>query len=200
MAEVKKDFLNLTQLVMGAGEYLKEDQLEAFLNELETAYKEKRKVYTAGAGRSGLVARAFAMRLGHLGIDSYFVGDTVVPKSSREDLMICVSGSGKTKSTLAYAEKAKELGLKVIALTSYKDSPLGSLADLIVEIPGRERIEGNDVDYETRQLLGAHTPLTPMGTLFELNASVVCDSIISVLAKRFKIKEEEMRNRHADIE
>ncbi len=200
MAEVKRDYLNLTQLMKDSGKYLKEEQLEALLDELEIAYKGEKNVYLAGAGRSGLVARAFAMRLAHLGIKSCFVQDTVTPKSSEGDLMICISGSGKTKSTLGYAERGKEVGLRVIAITSYPNSPLGRLADLVVEVPGRETIENNNTDYEARQLLGKHAPFTPMGTLFESNASCLCDSVISVLAKKFKVREEEMRKRHTDIE
>ena len=32
-----------------------------------------------GAGRSGLVAKAFAMRLMHLGLEAFVVGETITP-------------------------------------------------------------------------------------------------------------------------
>jgi len=38
-----------------------------------------KRIYVTGAGRSGLIARAFAMRLLHLGFDVFVVGETVTP-------------------------------------------------------------------------------------------------------------------------
>lgn len=37
------------------------------------------KIFVAGAGRSGLMGRAFAMRLMHVGKEAYVVGETVTP-------------------------------------------------------------------------------------------------------------------------
>ena len=36
-------------------------------------------VFIMGLGRSGLVAKAFGMRLMHLGLKVYIVGDTITP-------------------------------------------------------------------------------------------------------------------------
>ena len=56
-----------------------------------------KKIYVAGAGRSLLTLRCLAMRLMHLGFESYVVGDTTTPAFEKEDLRIAGSGSGETK-------------------------------------------------------------------------------------------------------
>jgi 6-phospho-3-hexuloisomerase len=38
-----------------------------------------RRIFIAGAGRSGLAVRAFAMRLMQMGLAAYVVGETVTP-------------------------------------------------------------------------------------------------------------------------
>ena len=45
------------------------------------ALHEARTVFVAGAGRSGLVVRAFAMRLAHLGLRVHVVGESTAPYS-----------------------------------------------------------------------------------------------------------------------
>ena len=47
-------------------------------NFIEILLRAKR-IYVMGAGRSGLVAKAFAMRLMHLGMQAFVVGGTITP-------------------------------------------------------------------------------------------------------------------------
>ncbi|MDD1665656.1 MAG: SIS domain-containing protein, partial [Methanomicrobiales archaeon] len=54
---------------------ISDEEVEGLIREILNA----KRVYIMGAGRSGLVARAFAMRLMHLGLISYVVGETVTP-------------------------------------------------------------------------------------------------------------------------
>lgn len=54
-------------------------------------------IFTAGAGRSGLMAKSFAMRMMHLGLNAYIVGETLTPPLHDGDLVIIGSGSGETK-------------------------------------------------------------------------------------------------------
>ena len=46
---------------------------------LIAAILKARRIFVAGAGRSGLIMRSFAMRLIHLGFDVSVVGETVTP-------------------------------------------------------------------------------------------------------------------------
>ena len=94
---------------------------------------ESKKIFVAGAGRSGLMGKSFVMRMMHMGIDAYVVGETVTANLEKDDLLIIGSGSGETKTLVAIAEKAKSLGGKVAAVTISPESTIGELADIIVK-------------------------------------------------------------------
>src|SRR5207247_1709132 len=53
-----------------------------------------KKLFVYGVGRSGLAARAFAMRMVQLGIDCYFIGETITPVVSDGDAVLIVSNTG----------------------------------------------------------------------------------------------------------
>lgn len=57
------------------------------------------------------------MRMMHMGIDAYVVGETVTANLEKGDLLIIGSGSGETKTLVSIAEKAKSLGGTVAAVT-----------------------------------------------------------------------------------
>ena len=172
---------------------------ENMISLLTSARKENKRVFVIGAGRSGLIARAFAMRLLHLGFNVYVIGETILPRASPGDILIAISGSGRTKLVVAAAEAAKGALMKVVAITTYPDSPLGRLADIVVRIPGRTK-RAVEEDYISRQILGIHEPLAPLGTLFEDTTLIFLDGIIVELMNRLGITEEELMNRHANIE
>ena len=139
------------------------------------------------------------MRLMHLGYNAYVLGDTIVPRIGEGDIVVAISGSGRTKLIITAAEAAKAVGATLIALTTYPESPLGKLADIVVRIPGRTKI-AKEEDYFARQILGIHEPLAPLGTLFEDTCMVFLDALIVELMHRLGKKEEEIRLRHANIE
>lgn len=158
-----------------------------------------RKILVLGAGRSGLVGRAFAMRLMHLGFNVYVVGETIAPALEKNDILFAISGSGTTTLVVASAEIAKRVGAIVVAITSYIDSPLGKLADHVVVLKGRTKV-ARKKDYFSRQILGVHEPLAPLGTLFEDSCMIFLDGIIVELMHRLGKTEREMKLRHATIE
>ncbi len=176
-------------------------QVEKFVSKLVdvAASNGMRKVLVMGAGRSGLVGKAFAMRLMHIGFNVYVLGDTIVPSVNENDVVIAISGSGTTKLIVTAAEAAKNVGATVIALTTYPDSKLGQLADIVVKIPGRTKMARMD-DYFARQILGIHEPLAPLGTLFEDTVMIFLDGIAVELMHRLGKNEDELRQRHANIE
>ncbi len=180
-------------------ERIDRNQLEKVISKLEEAFRNRRKVLVMGAGRSGLVGRAFAMRLMHLGFNSYVLGDTITPSIGEGDIAFAISGSGRTELIVTAARVAKKVGATVIAVTSYPDSPLGQLADYILQVPGRAKI-AKEPDYFARQILGIHEPLAPLGTLFEDTAIVVLDGVIVELMHRLGKSESELRKLHANIE
>ncbi len=159
-----------------------------------------RKILVMGAGRSGLVGKAFAMRLLHMGFNSYVLGETIVPSVRKGDLVLAISGSGRTRLIVTAAETAKTVGATVAAITTYPESPLGKLADVVVRVPGRTKLAERMDDYFARQILGIHEPLAPLGTLFEDTTMVLLDGVVYSLMKLLGIGEDEMKRRHANIE
>ncbi|ESQ26338.1 MAG: 6-phospho 3-hexuloisomerase [uncultured Acidilobus sp. OSP8] len=189
----------IAEFAAKASELINAGQVDRMAEVLVDLYHRKGKVLVMGAGRSGLVGKAFAMRLLHLGFNSYVLGETIVPSISRGDVAVAISGSGRTGLIVEAADAAKKVGAYVIAITTYPESPLGQLADLVVMVPGRSKVSKMD-DYFARQILGLHEPLAPLGTLFEDTAMLLLDGVIYYLMIKLNVTEDEMRNRHANIE
>lgn len=161
----------------------------------------KKKIFIVGMGRSGFVARAFALRLMNLGFNVYFLGETITPAAEKGDLLIAISGTGSTKMVLTASAAAKEIGATVIAITSFPESPLGRMADHIIAIKGRTKTGWpKEEDYLARQIMGEREPLTPLGSVFENNCMVFLDSLVVELMHRMGRTEEDLRRRHATIE
>ncbi len=195
----KQAYLEIATFILRALDTIKLEEIENFVKTIEEMYRANKKILVVGVGRSGLVGRAFAMRLRHLGARSYVVGETITPSVEEGDLLVAISGSGSTQVVVAATEAAKRMKAKVVAITTYYDSPLGRLADLVVFVPGRTKLASMD-DYFARQILGIHEPLSPLGTLFEDTSMVVLDAVIAELMKRLGKNESELAKRHANIE
>ena len=173
-------------------------EVEAFITEILTAQKSDKRVFILGAGRSGLVAKGFAIRLMHLGFNVYVVGETVTPAVESEDLVIAISGSGETRSINEMCALANAKGTKLAIVTSNKESTLGQISDTIVVIKGRTKT--SDMDFMERQVVGSHISFTPLGTMFEIATMVFLDGVIAEIMAITEKSEEEMRGRHATLE
>lgn len=199
MEYVKATMKEIVAFIDKVIDMLKPEQVNALIDSLIDVYRRGAKVLVMGAGRSGLVGKAFAMRLMHLGFNVYVLGETTTPSIGEGDLVVAISGSGRTRLIVTAAEAAKKVNAKIAAITSYPDSPLGQIADVVVEIPGRTKT-APDIDYFARQILGIHEPLAPLGTLFEDTALVFLDGVVVELMHRLGKKEADLRARHANIE
>jgi len=196
--ELKYLDLAVEEIVQGIQSSLKlleEKQVEKLLKVIV----DSNKILIVGQGRSGLVGRAFAMRLMHLGLSVYVVGETITPSIEVDDLLFAISGSGRTSFVVNAATTAKKTGAKVATITSHPDSPLGKLSDHVVVVKGRTKL-ARSKDYTSNQILGIHEPLAPLGTMFEICSMVFLDSIVAELMYRLSKSEEDMRRRHAVIE
>ena len=195
--EIMKDSINaILDNIVNAVDYLEEDIIEQF----EDIVIASKNVFVTGAGRSGLAAKAFAMRLMHLGISAYVVGETISPAIYEDDCIIAISGSGETNTIVSAAKIAKSRGAKVLAVTSYPESSLGQLADGYIFVKGRTKQEVDDENYMKRQIHGNYTSLTPLGTAFELTTLVFLDAIVSELMEKMQQTEIDLKNRHAVLE
>ncbi len=169
------------------------------LSEMTSMIESVEHVFVMGLGRSGLVAKAFAMRLMHLGLKVYVVGETVTPAITDKDCLIAISGSGETSYIVSTTNIAKNIGSKIIAITSYNDSSLAKQSDIIVELKGRTKIE-SDNNYINRQISGQHQTLSPLGTLFEVSALIFLDATIAEMMHDLGQTEKDLKARHTVLE
>ena len=174
-------------------------QITRLIDFLVEARNNNRKIFVIGAGRSGLVGRSFAMRLAQLNFNVYVVGETITPSLEKNDVLLAISGSGETRIVLTSAKLAREVGAKIVAITSFAKSQLVSLCDHYVVLQGRTKITENKHDF-SRQILGIHEPFAPLGTIFEISSAIFLDSLIVEIMVRLNKTESELTKRHATIE
>lgn len=141
------------------------------------------KVFVYGVGRSGLVGKAFAMRMVQLGLRVFFIGETITPIVEPNDVVVIVSRTGETMSAIQTANIVRRVGGHVIAVTAQPASKLAKAASLLVPIEEPK-------DHEAPR----HAPL---GTLFEESTFLFLDVLISLLMEKLGQTEEDMRGRHA---
>ncbi len=195
MEEVAKAMKIITNHAGKVSEKLEQNEVDKLVRTILNSER----VFVAGAGRSGLISKAFAMRLMHLNITVHVIGETITPSLKKGDLFLGVSGSGETTRVVSAAETAKDLGAEIIVITSYPDSKLGELANHVVKIPGRVET-AEEKSYMGRQITGEYESLTPLGTLFEITALTFLDGIIASLMKELGKEEEDLSEQHATVE
>ncbi|MGH7145139.1 MAG: 6-phospho-3-hexuloisomerase [Planctomycetota bacterium] len=148
-------------------------------------------VFLAGRGRSGLAASMFAIRLMHLGLEAHVMGEMTAPAVRADDLVVVVSGSGKTPTTLLNAQAARDVGAKVAGVTALRNSELTRLADLSVEIPAPHRLS-KDRDRRQSVQYGA--------TLFEQCVLILFDGLFLRLRDIRPARDTELDKRHANFD
>lgn len=160
---------------------LDREKVESFVSELVS----HERIFVAGAGRSRLVAEAFATRLVQLGKEAYVAGEPTSPNVEKGDLFVAISGSGETKTTLDLTKAAKGQGAEIWVITAKPDSPLAEIGNAI-HIKARTKYDGFSVQ--------------PLASTFEQSALIFLDAIIVVLMKRMGVSEDEMEERHTKVE
>ncbi len=196
---MKRFMQEMAYYVLYAAKIVKDDDIEKGIDMILDSLNDSKKILVIGAGRSGLAAKAFAMRLMHLGFNVFVFGETITPALGEGDLIISISGSGITKVVVTASTAAKDVKARILAITSHADSPLAKLSDHIIIIPGRTKMAAEE-DYTIRQILGEHEPLAPLGTLFEITLNIFLDSVIAELMQRMGKTEQDLKKRHATIE
>ncbi len=164
------------------------DALEAAAQAVASAPR----VYCAGAGRSALAIRGFAMRLMHLGLQSHVAGDVTTPAIRPGDLLIIGSGSGRTPGLVAMGHKARDVGAHLLLITIDTASPLAQIAHLVLQIPAPSpKVQGDVRTVATIQ---------PMGALFEQCCWLVYDALVVRLMDLLHADPADMFTRHANLE
>lgn len=148
------------------------------------------RVFVVGEGRSGFMAKSFAMRLMHLGVNSYVIGETTTPSIAPGDVLVAVSGSGKTRSVVWTSEKAKKLKCEIITITTDESSELASHASLVVHVPASTKYR-IDKEAETIQ---------PLGSLFDQSVHVLLDAVCLEYSNCKNVSNEQAFERHSNLE
>ncbi len=164
---------------------------EEAVGELTQAILKAGKIYVTGAGRSLLMLRGFAMRLMHLGLQSYIVGDTNTPAFEPGDLLIVGSGSGETAFAAIVAQKAKKLGGTVALFTIREKSTVAKLSDIVIRIPAYT---------DKAEEAGMKKSILPGATTFEHAMLVLGDTMILPLAQEVGTPTDSAFVRHANLE
>jgi 6-phospho-3-hexuloisomerase len=142
-----------------------------------------RKVFIYGVGRSGLIGKAFAIRLVQMGLEVFFIGETVTPIVEEGSVVVIVSYTGETMSAMQTANIVRRVGAKVVSITAHAHSKLAGASNLVILI--------NPPKDEERKRLA------PLGTLFEDATLIYLDSIVAMLMEKLGQSEGGMRKRHA---
>ncbi len=140
-------------------------------------------IFVYGVGRSGLVARAFAMRLVQLGLECFFIGETITPIVESGDCVLIVSNTGSTMSAIQTANIARRVGASVVSITAHRTSKLAHASNVVVQIKEDSRTEASK--------------FAPLGTLFEDAALILLDGVVAQVMERLGESESTMRARHA---
>jgi len=149
-----------------------------------------RRIVCAGAGREGLMIRAFCMRLMHLGLDAHVAGDMTTPPVGPGDLLIASVGPGALATLEALLGRARAAGARTLVVTAVPDGAAASRADVVIVLPAQTMADDRAADAS----------LLPMGTLFEWLELVFFDLVALAIRERTGQSAEQIRARHTNLE
>ena len=161
-----------------------EDEVMLFVDAIANA----RKIQVFGMGRMGFSGRAFAMRLKHLGLESYMVWETVTPAIGEGDLLII--NCGCTEFGEKVAQLGKKAGAKVALITAHPESDIGKISDVILRLPAQV-LRGAKDEIPSIQ---------PMASLFEQTLLILCDIIALLLIDKLGTTGEDMEKMHTNLD
>jgi 6-phospho-3-hexuloisomerase len=144
-------------------------------------------IATYGVGREGLVMRGFAMRLYHLGLPAFVVGDMTARPLGPGGLLVCSAGPGTFSTVAALAGVARAAGAHVALFTAQADSPLAPSAAVSVRIAAQTMSGGP----ASNQL---------MGSIYEQALWVLGDAVIDQLVAELALDRASITHRHTNLE
>ncbi len=148
------------------------------------------RVVCYGVGREGLMMRALAMRLYHMGVDAHVVGDMSTPPVGPGDLLIVSAGPGSFSTVMGLIGVAKGAGARVACVTATADGAAAQASDVVLVIPAQTMASDQ----------GAAASVLPMGSLFEGAQYLTFELLILALRDHLGVDPAEMRARHTNLE
>ncbi|MEU8901342.1 6-phospho-3-hexuloisomerase [Nocardia sp. NPDC048505] len=183
--EVERALWEVSTEIAAALRRVDTNSAAALVDEIAAAER----IFVVAAGRSKLMADAFAMRLVHLGYRAYITSDATTPAiGSAPDLLIACSGSGETPTVVEHAETARRAAARIVVVTATAESRLARLAHTLVTIP--ERSADGSIGQSTQFI----------GTLFEQTALAYLDAIVLLMERLGGADRHEMLERHTNFE
>lgn len=158
---------------------------------LSQALARARRIVVYGCGREGLMMRALAMRLHHLGRDAHVQGDMACPPVGPGDLFFVASGPGRLATVAALIGEARKAGATIACLTAEPSGPDPAAADLVLSLP---------VQTMARDRGAAATSVLPMGSVFEGAMFLLFELLVLDLRDALGETPESMRARHTNLE
>lgn len=166
------------------------DELSQVVNTLDgealetivTLITQSSRVFFTGSGRSGLAAKAVGMRLMHIGVPTFAVGEISTPAIGEGDLLVVFTSSGRG-SMLEQARTAIKHEARVAVVTTQAEGDLIVLASAALVLPIHSTI---------------HTD-QHAGSLFEQSALIVGDALMRVVQHRLDVDSQYLDQRHANL-
>lgn len=150
-----------------------------------------KRVVCYGVGREGLMMRALAMRLYHMGLDAHVVGDMSCPPVGAGDLLVVSAGPGEFSTVRGLMGVARRDGARLACVTAQAGAALPAASDRVLVIPAQTM--ANDTGPAVASVL-------PMGSLFEGAQYLVFEMLILMLRDRLGVAPDAMRARHTNLE
>ncbi|MDD9908145.1 MAG: SIS domain-containing protein [Ahrensia sp.] len=144
-----------------------------------------------GVGREGLMMKALAMRLYHLGLDAHVVGDMTAPPVGNGDVLFVSAGPGSFSTVAGLVGVAQEAGTDVVCITAEPDGPVPQSADVVVHAPAQTMAADKGAQA---------TSILPMGSLFEALMFLFFELLVLDLRDQLGITPDAMRANHTNLE
>lgn len=169
-------------------ERMDQENFRAFIETI----KSHQRIFCIGVGREGMMTRALAMRLMHMGKESYWIWDDTTPSIGEGDLLIATLGDGKIGHINYVCERAKACGATVYVVTGSPDGTTAkNVADKVLFIPATVYRGTADVVSSSQ----------PMGNLFEQCLLMMFDiAVMTIVDETDGLTYEKMAKRHRSVE
>ena len=161
------------------------------LEELIDAIIRARRIVVVGVGREGLMMRALAMRLFHMGLDAHVTGDMTTPPIGAGDLLVASAGPGDFGTIQALVKIANANGADTYCVTAEPGGAIPSLCNHVLFIPAQTMASDS---------AAMASSTLPMGSLFEGAQYLVFECAVLLLRERLGITPEAMRANHTNLE
>lgn len=169
---VSRIFQEYANDITSIGENMDHETVSACVNLIKSCHQ----VHIIAVGNTTPLSLYMGFRLGRIGVNctyaiapEYFLN--CINLGNKDDIILAISQSGSSRQIIQGIELGKEKGMKSIAITAYKSSPVAELADYVLVSNGSKEAHGIYKNY-------AH-----------LKETAIIDALLEMVTNWEKIKE-----------